>query len=193
MHLVRGGRASGSTAERGALSRSLQQRRERRPLPPRVVEAIAGQLAVLNTHTRYLHEDGARLCRGADGDFPPELSQVMLTCTGSEANDLAVRIARTVTGGTGIIVTELAYHGVTATVARVLPLARPRGAPRCTCPHRPGTGFLPPRACGGGRALRRRRPRRESPIWSATASVLRFSSSIRNFRATASSPNRAGS
>ena len=45
----------------------------------------------------------------------------MFTCTGSEANDLAVRIARHVTGGTGIIVTELAYHGLTSAVAEFSP------------------------------------------------------------------------
>lgn len=113
---------------------------------PRVVEAIAGQLAVLNTHTRYLHETVLDYAEALTATFPPELSQVMLTCTGSEANDLAVRIARTVTGGTGIIVTELAYHGVTATVAEFSPSlgrAVPLGAHVRTVPA-PDSYRLPP-------------------------------------------------
>jgi len=91
---------------------------------PRVVAAIARQLASLNTHTRYLHEGIiayaeqllARLNAGHGA-----LDHVMFTCTGSEANDLALRIARAVTGGTGIIVTANAYHGVTASVAEFSP------------------------------------------------------------------------
>lgn len=80
---------------------------------PRVVEALARQAAILNTHTRYLHplvvDYAERLLETA----PEGLGNVMLTCTGSEANDLAIRIARAATGGTGIIITECAYHGVT--------------------------------------------------------------------------------
>jgi 4-aminobutyrate aminotransferase-like enzyme len=53
--------------------------------------------------------------------FPAELSHVMFTCTGSEANDLALRIARAHTGGTGFIVTENAYHGVTYAMAGMSP------------------------------------------------------------------------
>ena len=58
---------------------------------------------------------------GADGG----LDRAMFTCTGSEANDLALRIARHHTGGTGIIVTANAYHGVTAAVAEVSPSLGP--------------------------------------------------------------------
>jgi 4-aminobutyrate aminotransferase-like enzyme len=53
--------------------------------------------------------------------FPQPLSRAMLTCTGSEANDLALRIASASTGGTGVIVTRLAYHGVTSAVAQISP------------------------------------------------------------------------
>jgi 4-aminobutyrate aminotransferase-like enzyme len=49
------------------------------------------------------------------------MGHVMFTCTGSEANDLALRIARAATGGSGVIVTENAYHGVTASVAEFSP------------------------------------------------------------------------
>lgn len=88
---------------------------------PRVVEAITRQTAVLNTHTRYLHEGIIDYAETLTATFPDALSQAMFTCTGSEANDLAVRIARFVTGGTGIIATELAYHGLTSAVAEFSP------------------------------------------------------------------------
>ena len=88
---------------------------------PRVVEAITRQTALLNTHTRYLHEGIVDYAEALIATFPDTLSQVMFTCTGSEANDLAVRIARFVTGGTGIIATELAYHGLTGAVAEFSP------------------------------------------------------------------------
>ncbi|WP_044530356.1 aspartate aminotransferase family protein [Herbaspirillum sp. B65] len=92
---------------------------------PEVVEAIARQAAQLNTHTRYLHE---RVLQYADRllkTFPAELSHVMFACTGSEANDLALRIARKYTGGTGVIVTQLAYHGVTTAIAEISPSLGP--------------------------------------------------------------------
>lgn len=88
---------------------------------PRVVEAIYNQLKQLNTHTRYLGEGILAYAERLLATFPQSLGHAMFTCTGSEANDLAVRIARQVTGGTGIICTELAYHGVTAAVAEFSP------------------------------------------------------------------------
>jgi 4-aminobutyrate aminotransferase-like enzyme/Ser/Thr protein kinase RdoA (MazF antagonist) len=88
---------------------------------PRVVEAVARQAATLNTHTRYLHETILTYAERLVATFPQPLSNVMLTCTGSESADLALRIARTFTGGTGIIVTDGAYHGVTAAAAEVSP------------------------------------------------------------------------
>jgi 4-aminobutyrate aminotransferase-like enzyme len=92
---------------------------------PRVVEAIRGQVGQLNTHTRYLNDvvDGYAECLLAT--FPAELNHLVLTCTGSEANDLALRIAKVATGGAGFIVTEAAYHGNTAAVADVSPSSRP--------------------------------------------------------------------
>nr|WP_210318438.1 aspartate aminotransferase family protein [Aureimonas endophytica] len=88
---------------------------------PRVVEAIARQAGILATHTRYLHTLILDYAERLVATFPAELSQVMFTCTGSEANDLALRIAKARTGGTGIIVTENAYHGVTEAVAAFSP------------------------------------------------------------------------
>ena len=88
---------------------------------PRVVEAIARQAAILNTHTRYLHERVLDLAERLLATFPTEIGNVMFTCTGSEANDLALRIARTTTGGTGFVATETAYHGVTSALVDLSP------------------------------------------------------------------------
>lgn len=88
---------------------------------PAVVEAIARQSALLNTHTRYLHHAIVDFAEDLLQEFPPALDNLMLTCTGSEANDLALRIARHVTGGTGVIVTRWAYHGVTSALAELSP------------------------------------------------------------------------
>lgn len=78
---------------------------------PRVVEAIANQASLLNTHTRYLHENVLNYADDILSTMPDEIDRIMFQCTGSEANDLAVRVARTYTGGQGIIVTAEAYHG----------------------------------------------------------------------------------
>ncbi|WNW10271.1 aminotransferase class III-fold pyridoxal phosphate-dependent enzyme [Pseudomonas sp. DTU_2021_1001937_2_SI_NGA_ILE_001] len=92
---------------------------------PRVVQAIAAQAAQLNTHTRYLHDGILDYAENLLDTFPAHLRRVMFTCTGSEANDLALRIARQHTGGTGIIVTRFAYHGVTHEVAQLSPALGP--------------------------------------------------------------------
>jgi 4-aminobutyrate aminotransferase-like enzyme len=88
---------------------------------PRVASAIAEQAARLTTHTRYLDSALVDYAEDLLGEFPAALANVMFTCTGSEANDLALRIAKTATGGTGIIVTENAYHGVTTEIAAISP------------------------------------------------------------------------
>ncbi len=95
---------------------------------PEVVDAIARQALVLNTHTRYLHESIVEYAESLLQHFPAPLANLMLTCTGSEANDLALRVAFACTGGTGIIVTRNAYHGVTMAVAGASPSLGP-GSP----------------------------------------------------------------
>ena len=89
---------------------------------PRVVEAICRQVSTLATNTRYLHETilelAERLLATVHGT---DLAHLMLAGSGSEANDLAYRIAKVRTGGTGIIVTETAYHGFTDAVAQFSP------------------------------------------------------------------------
>lgn len=88
---------------------------------PRVVEAVNGQMAVLNTHTRYLHEGVVTYAERLLALMPDEMGHVMFACTGSEANDLALRIARSHTKRQGVIVTRLAYHGLTEAVAELSP------------------------------------------------------------------------
>ena len=86
---------------------------------PRVVEALTRQIGTLNTHTRYLHETVLEYAARLTALLPDELSVAMFSCTGSEANELALRIARACTDGTGIIVVDNAYHGNTYTLAQV--------------------------------------------------------------------------
>jgi 4-aminobutyrate aminotransferase-like enzyme len=88
---------------------------------PYVVEAMTRQAATLNVHSRYLHENILEYAEALLDKFPSELGHVMFTCTGSEANDLAYRIAKQFTGGTGFIVTDLAYHGGTDVIAAMSP------------------------------------------------------------------------
>jgi 4-aminobutyrate aminotransferase-like enzyme len=98
---------------------------------PYVTEAVSRQLATLNTHTRYLTEGVVSYAERllATHTVGPALggspAHAMFTCTGSEAGDLALRIARHHTGGTGVIVTANAYHGVTAAIAELSPSLGP--------------------------------------------------------------------
>ncbi len=94
---------------------------------PRVVAAIARQAATLNTNTRYLHETVVALAERLVATMPPGLDTVMFVNSGSEANDLAWRLATTVTGARGGIVTAWAYHGVSAAIADLSPEEWPRG------------------------------------------------------------------
>ncbi|MBY4611578.1 aspartate aminotransferase family protein [Rhizobium sp. 9T] len=91
---------------------------------PRVVEAIQKQLEVLCTHTRYMQEPLLDYAEALINTFGGELGRTgcaMFTCTGSEANDLALRIARYHTRKTGVIVTAEAYHGNSGAVAAISP------------------------------------------------------------------------
>lgn len=88
---------------------------------PRVVEAVSRQMATLNTHTRYLYDIIYTYSERLLATYPQALSNIVYVCTGSEGVDLALRIARTVTGGTGFIVTDNAYHGNTTSVTEISP------------------------------------------------------------------------
>jgi 4-aminobutyrate aminotransferase-like enzyme/Ser/Thr protein kinase RdoA (MazF antagonist) len=78
---------------------------------PRVTAALAGQAAVLNTNTRYLHSALVTYARRLAATLPDPLSVVFLTNSGSEANDLALRLARAHTGRRHLLALEWGYHG----------------------------------------------------------------------------------
>jgi 4-aminobutyrate aminotransferase-like enzyme len=80
---------------------------------PVVVDAVCSQLARLNTNSRYLHEAPVELAERLLATLPSRFDRVLLVNSGSEANDVAWRIARHATGASGGIVTSWAYHGVT--------------------------------------------------------------------------------
>ncbi|MDJ0627356.1 MAG: aspartate aminotransferase family protein [Rhodobacter sp.] len=86
---------------------------------PRVVEAICNQAATLNTHTRYLHEGIVAYAERLTAKFSGGLDTVIMVCTGSEANDIALRMGQAVTGKTGVIATDNTYHGNTAAVSQL--------------------------------------------------------------------------
>ena len=86
---------------------------------PRVVEAMHRQASTLNIHTRYLDEHVVRYAERLTATFVEPLDTAMFTCTGSEANELALRLARFASGGTGLIVSDYNYHGNSASLAEV--------------------------------------------------------------------------
>jgi len=96
---------------------------------PRVSEAVVRQTRMLNTHARYLYEPLVELAERLLATMPAGsgLDAVMLVNSGSEANDLAWRLARGVTRNDGALVTHHAYHGLTAAVADLSPEEWPAG------------------------------------------------------------------
>lgn len=92
---------------------------------PRVVEAICEQTRTLNTHTRYLHENILNYAEQLLATFGEGLDSLLLACTGSEANEVALRMARVSTGNQGLICTDATYHGNTALVSQLSTLFEP--------------------------------------------------------------------
>lgn len=78
---------------------------------PHVVDALRRQSGVLNTNTRYLHENIVEYARRLTAKFPPPLSVCFFVNSGSEANDLALRLAQAATGAKHVIAVDGAYHG----------------------------------------------------------------------------------
>ena len=78
---------------------------------PHVNAAIAAQMDTLCTHTRYMQDGILHFAEKLLATFEENIGHLMFTCTGSEANDLALRMAKYHTGHEGIIVTSEAYHG----------------------------------------------------------------------------------
>jgi 4-aminobutyrate aminotransferase-like enzyme len=94
---------------------------------PRVVAAIARQAATLNTNTRYLHEHVVELAERLVATMPDGLDTVLFVNSGSEANDLAWRLATAFTGADAGIATAWSYHGGTAAVADITASEWPDG------------------------------------------------------------------
>ena len=86
---------------------------------PRVVRAGQEQMAVLNTNTRYLHDSLTEYARRLAATLPDPLGVCFFVCTGSEANELALRMARTHTGREGMVVLEGGYHGNTSSLVQL--------------------------------------------------------------------------
>ena len=88
---------------------------------PKVVRAVASQLALLNTNTRYLHETILCYARRLAARLPEPLSVCYFTASGSEANELALRLARAATGRRDMVVMAGAYHGHTSSLIDLSP------------------------------------------------------------------------
>ncbi|MGH7677792.1 MAG: aminotransferase class III-fold pyridoxal phosphate-dependent enzyme [Gemmatimonadaceae bacterium] len=88
---------------------------------PRVVAAAAKQMALLNSNTRYLHDTILTYAERLTEKLPAPLSVCYFVNSGSEANELALRLARARSGGTDVIVSDGAYHGNTQELIEVSP------------------------------------------------------------------------
>lgn len=88
---------------------------------PRVVEAAARQASELNTNTRYLHELVLEYAERLAATLPTPLEVCFFVCSGSEANELALRLARTHTGRRDVVVLDAAYHGNTSSLVDLSP------------------------------------------------------------------------
>ncbi|MDF1708762.1 MAG: aminotransferase class III-fold pyridoxal phosphate-dependent enzyme [Paracoccaceae bacterium] len=104
---------------------------------PKVVEAICAQAGMLNTHTRYLHEGILDYVEALTGMVGAPFDTALLTCTGSEANDVALRMAQALTGKTGVIATDHTYHGNTTAVHQLSRTNPPPGG------YATNVGFVP--------------------------------------------------
>lgn len=88
---------------------------------PAVAEAVSKQLTQINTHSRYLDRASHDYASKLLATLPLVDARLVMTCTGSEANDVALRLAHMITGQQGVIVSEAAYHGNTYLVNQVSP------------------------------------------------------------------------
>ena len=111
---------------------------------PHVVEAISIQAQKLNTHTRYLHEGIVDYGERLTAKFQTDLNQIIMVCSGSEANDIALRMAQAATGKTGIIATDNTYHGNTMAVSQLSSRKPPIGGYAANVRHVPAPDTLRP-------------------------------------------------
>ncbi len=92
---------------------------------PHLVDAIHAQVSTLNVHNRYLHEEILSYAERLVATHHDGIESVVMSCTGTEANEVAMLMARTITEGEGFICTDAAYHGNSAAVRQ---LTRARGS-----------------------------------------------------------------
>lgn len=85
---------------------------------PAVANAVSKQMRTLALHTRYLNARVVEYAEALLAQFDPELDRVAFSNSGSEANELAIRVARLHTGSTGLLVSDHSYHGTTLALAR---------------------------------------------------------------------------
>lgn len=97
---------------------------------PHVVKAVSRQLATLNTNTRYLFDNVVSYAERLTATMPDGLDSCIFVNSGSEANDAAMRVARTLTGNQGAIVVEDAYHGITESIDELSPSVYPGSPPQ---------------------------------------------------------------
>ena len=119
---------------------------------PHVVDAICRQAAALNTHTRYLHDGILNYIERLTATFTADIKSAIMVCTGSEANDIALRMAQAVTGNTGIIATNHTYHGNTSAVSQLSTTKPPIGGFSGHVRHVPAPDSYRPLGGTGGAA-----------------------------------------
>ncbi|HKD96187.1 MAG TPA: aminotransferase class III-fold pyridoxal phosphate-dependent enzyme [Micromonosporaceae bacterium] len=112
---------------------------------PTVVQAVSRQLALVNTHSRYLHNGIVELAERLLATMPDGLDTILFTTSGTEANELAWRMATAYTGGNAAVVAEHAYHGSTRWMADLSSNEWPHGYH----PEHVAT-FAAPRTATGG-------------------------------------------
>jgi 4-aminobutyrate aminotransferase-like enzyme len=112
---------------------------------PAVTQAVSRQLGVLNTHSRYLHDGIVELAERLLATMPASLDTCLFTTSGTEANELAWRMATAYTGGNAAIIAEHAYHGSTKWMADLSSNEWPAGY----YPDHVATFAAPRRSTGG--------------------------------------------
>jgi 4-aminobutyrate aminotransferase-like enzyme len=95
---------------------------------PRIAAAMAQQQATLNVHARYVHEGAIAFAERLVALHGPEIESVVFSCSGTEANEIAMRMAQVSTGKRGVVCTNAAYHGNSTLVGALSPFERRRAA-----------------------------------------------------------------
>jgi 4-aminobutyrate aminotransferase-like enzyme len=96
---------------------------------PHVVEAMARQQGTLNVHSRYLHEGIVAFAERLAALHGPQIESVIFSCSGTEANEVALRMARLATGKSGVICTNATYHGNSAAIGKLTRIGEISNAP----------------------------------------------------------------